>query len=869
MRSLALTAATATVLGLVLIFATAQQSAPTTAVALVQLAEGNWNQFAPEGKEVDAIYGDYVLRNAHLTAVIAQPLATRNANMTVRDVAGALIDLTATGAQSDQLSAFYPGKKNFAYRAAELSAAPAGGQLAPVATLPATGLQAGAAAVAVTAAAAEGKPEVRTVYRLGAGDAWLTVETTFRNPGQQPLTVSLEDDFRADGGKEDMVRSPNGAADRFWLHDRFWGQAYGLEALGRQLQITSDARVSQLKYVDAAGDAKVALPPGAAFTLTRRLYPGRNVLEVHALHEQLQQRRTTSVRLTARDDRGRPIPHARVEVRRGEDSLGVAVADEQGVVAFPLAAGQYALRWTRFGQSLGADRPLEVPASGVVEQSLTLAGHRFGTVEAAITDAAGRPIPCKVAFRPQADGVKLDFGPETAEFAVRNLRYTPNGKFTQALPPGRYDVTISHGPEFDAVFTELTVPAYDAVALKAQLVRSVDTTGWVSSDFHSHSSPSGDNTGSQLGRVLNLVCEHIEFAPCTEHNRVSTYQPHIDRLGIGQFISSVSGIELTGSPLPLNHQNVFPMQHAPRTQDGGGPTTAAGLEEQIERLALWDDRSEKLLQVNHPDIGWMFYDKDGDGKPDAGHERAFPFMDVMEIHPVENALDLSPFVTFRNGQKFHNTVFRWLQLLNQGFRIYGVVNTDAHYNFHGSGNLRNWIQSPTDEPAQLKYMDMVHAAEQGRLVMSNGPFLEVWAQEAGRPQKVTAGQDLPAPSKKVALQVRVQSPNWIDIDRLFVLVNGRIHREHNYFRNQHPDAFRSGAVKFDRTLELTLAGDSHLIVVTGDIGGDLSRIYDTEGKMAPAALSNPIFVDVDGNGFQANKDTLDAALPVKFGAGGT
>ena len=35
-------------------------------------------------------------------------------------------------------------------------------------------------------------------------------------------------------------------------------------------------------------------------------------------------------------------------------------------------------------------------------------------------------------------------------------------------------------------------------------------------------------------------------------------------------------------------------------------------------------------------------------------------------------------------------------------------------------------------------------------------------------------------------------------------------------------------------------------------------------KNAPAAVSNPIFIDVVGNGFQANKDTLDAPLPVKF-----
>src|SRR6185503_3905877 len=178
---------------------------------------------------------------------------------------------------------------------------------------------------------------------------------------------------------------------------------------------------------------------------------------------------------------------------------------------------------------------------------------------------------------------------ESAEYTLRNLIYTPNGRFQQSVPTGRYAATISHGPEFDSVQTEIVVEAGTEAPLKATLVRTVDTSGWVSSDFHSHSSPSGDNTGSQLGRVLNLVCEHIEFAPCTEHNTVSTYAPHIKKLEIEPFLASVTGIELTGSPLPLNHQNAFPIKHSPRTQNGGGPVSGPDLETQIERLALWDD----------------------------------------------------------------------------------------------------------------------------------------------------------------------------------------------------------------------------------------------------------------------------------------
>ena len=89
-----------------------------TAAEARVLTSSNWNNLVEEGKESDAIYGDLVLRNSRIKAVIAQPTATRNANMTVRDVAGAVIDLTSPAADNDQLAAFYPGKKKFAYRAA-------------------------------------------------------------------------------------------------------------------------------------------------------------------------------------------------------------------------------------------------------------------------------------------------------------------------------------------------------------------------------------------------------------------------------------------------------------------------------------------------------------------------------------------------------------------------------------------------------------------------------------------------------------------------------------------------------------------------------------------------------------------------------
>ena len=93
--------------GLVVLLASRLAFAQGPKCELAILNEKIWDQFVPTGKEVDAIYGDFVLRNDKMIVVIANPVAGRNANMTVKDVGGAIIDLTTRDRQSDQLSAYY------------------------------------------------------------------------------------------------------------------------------------------------------------------------------------------------------------------------------------------------------------------------------------------------------------------------------------------------------------------------------------------------------------------------------------------------------------------------------------------------------------------------------------------------------------------------------------------------------------------------------------------------------------------------------------------------------------------------------------------------------------------------------------------
>ena len=149
--------------------------------------------------------------------------------------------------------------------------------------------------------------------------------------------------------------------------------------------------------------------------------------------------------------------------------------------------------------------------------------------------------------------------------------------------------------------------------------------------------------------------------------------------------------------------------------------------------------------------------------------------------------------------------------------------------------------------------------------MSNGPYLEATFQAKGAGERFVSGQDILSESGEITIDVRVQCSNWIDIDTVFVLINGKTSGQHTYTRATHPEMFRDGTIKFKRQLTVRLREDSHLVVVTGHSVHKLGDVMGPQwGGQKPVALSNPVFVDVDGDGFQPNMDTLGFPLPVKF-----
>lgn len=764
------------------------------------------------GKEVDWIDGDFMLKSDNIVAVVANPISGRDANMTVRGVGACLIDMTRRTQMSDQLSAFYPIAGRYSFTDASL-------------------VSMGKIDESTVYWKCESTKPVRddgtravVTYTLRDGDSYITctVQITGDNLGK----IAPADGVRADGTFK--LHTVEGAPVAY-CQDDFFRQTYGfVSPASSAAPRWSNDRMRRLTY---AADA-IERDNASMISWTTRIYASDSPIDLAGM---IAKAAPQTIHVTGTIGQQPRVRLTLVDSAIGFDkSPNTWAVAEDGPSIVHLPPGRHTVRVDAIGHE-SVTAALDVTAEpGVHELKLQSAS----AVHVSVADQSGRPSPCKVTFF--GKGVDdPDFGPTSADGSVKNCVYSVAGTFTRSIPAGVYDVVISRGPEFDAEVSEVTVSDNGITEIKATLRRVVDTTGWVSAELHSHSSPSGDNTSSQRGRVENLICENLEFAPCTEHQRVASYESHLQHFNARKLMATCTGMELTGSPLPLNHQNAFPMIHTPHAQNGGGPRTSSDPVAQIQRLAMWDDNSDKVVQVNHPNVPQMVSDRDLDGVADGGFSKMLDFTDIMEVHPPESIFKTPEQQDEKAGRA--NRIYHWLQLIKSGRRIPGVVNTDAHYNWHGSGWLRNWIQSDADEPAKISIDEMTRNLEAGRVIMSTGPFMNVSLESDGVVSQI--GDSAPASKKPFALNIRVQCANWLDVNRVEVFVDGVAVPQLSRSRKSHPDAFENGVVKFDQSLPIELKPGSFVVVAAIGEGLTLGRIMGARyGNRPPVVVSNPIYI---------------------------
>ncbi len=600
-----------------------------------------------------------------------------------------------------------------------------------------------------------------------------------------------------------------------------------------------------------------------------------------------------------------------------------------------LPVGEWELRVHERGRP--AARSVRVNIKKGQEQRVQLRAGRTGAVEFVVVDELGRNIPSKVTiFRldgaPRRDPVLGDgFIAGSAEAVV----FSMGGNGLVELAPGRYQAVASRGIEYEIDTSKpFVIDESQGARVELQVVRSVDTRGWVSGDFHVHHQASHDSGVTPHERVRTMAAEGVEFFSSTDHDFVVDFAPAVEEMGAEQWVQTAVGIETTtvenGHFLGFPVQNDFlgeagfDAEHVDWT--GKTPVDMVESIRQMGRVA----GKQPMVYVGHPRDGILgYFDQYGfdpyGGVPGVGGEPGMaavstPLLSLanpviqnagmtwdfdalellngkrMELIRTPTQRELDDFAAgeaidvydmqvrtlaeqddlaagvYRLGYGYEGQVDDWFTLLNLGYRFTALGNSDTHGTTSvESGCPRNFVMSDIEQPAFLDDQAIADAVKEHRVVASYGPFVEMWVN--GEP----IGGEISSGGGAVDIEVRVQAPMWVDVDRAELYENGTL--IHVW------DVPETGEVlRLDEVHTVTPARDSwYVLIVNGD--GELAPVFTPveipyvelqlvieealggigavadflsptipiprEYPVHPFALTNPVWVDVDGGGFDA------------------
>ena len=190
-----------------------------------------------------------------------------------------------------------------------------------------------------------------------------------------------------------------------------------------------------------------------------------------------------------------------------------------------------------------------------------------------------------------------------------DIIFAAHGQSNIVLPPGEYIAVATRGLEYEIDISEpFTITGQNHTQLELQVLRTVDTTGWISADFHVHSKPSHDSGVSYHKRVATMACEGVEYFTPTDHDYISDMDPTIEDMGLEFWINSAPGSEVT--TIEIGHYLSFPLQ-VNHLDDSGGAIdwTAMTPDEIVGDLKTMGqtDVGEPTIYIGHPRDGILGY----------------------------------------------------------------------------------------------------------------------------------------------------------------------------------------------------------------------------------------------------------------------
>ncbi|MBI2895776.1 MAG: CehA/McbA family metallohydrolase [Deltaproteobacteria bacterium] len=264
-----------------------------------------------------------------------------------------------------------------------------------------------------------------------------------------------------------------------------------------------------------------------------------------------------------------------------------ATARATGSFAGKVPPGDYLLVARAPGRAVSDPLPFSVQDGQTLDLSIAVPAP--GRIDLEITNEQGAPSPGKLillgpgdcdvgsaetpvplvgtgpAGRSSSQIVAL--GDEELPDGVAAIHYLGPGRSVVEAPPGTYEAVVSRGVEYSIDRQCITVVPSLATIVKATVAHVVDTTGWISGDFHIHGVYSYDANVSHVARVAGAVGEGLDLICSTDHDYLSDFGPTVAALGLGDYLATMVGLETT--TIEVGHYIGFPLRFDELAEENG------------------------------------------------------------------------------------------------------------------------------------------------------------------------------------------------------------------------------------------------------------------------------------------------------------
>ncbi|MAG30893.1 MAG: hypothetical protein CL908_08395 [Deltaproteobacteria bacterium] len=885
------------VLGAALLTSSLAAISPATAAAQLiaeRITAENFASHRVGGPDSDAGIGDWFLSNGTLCAAISDP----GHESAIVPRGGVLIDLGHCGASDDQWAVLQPMLNLSQKQVVPVSEIEAGG--APGQVWLRTRAVFDGVELRTTYAVDDATPTALSIAirarRIEDGDRLFAIGSILLHPSGQTSAFSL---LRSDPERSIGFAYPS--SDRNSLSsllnalvssdltvlvggDEMPPISYGVERISTTL--TEDGKPAPLASFSVSGShftfvntltrppwfgeadgtpgplQLMQLPfmdvaPETLLTSEMRIWLGRRA-DVASITDQLF---ADSPRVEGRVD----DPEARIHIDMASGAPFTQIRpDSDGRFAARLPAGAYRARALAPAEreatvefEVAAGRPLqELPPLSLGPPGwIDLPSDFIGRLSFLAEDGSGA-----ARFGDRLLGFRIgdEDVPGGLEAPFVNLAASPIDPRRVPVGPGRYRVVAVRGPEYAASETTIEVHRGEGTPLElAPLRRVAETAGWISADLHVHSGESFDSSLPLPRQVVAFAASGAEILVATEHDRIFDPRPAIRETGLADQLVGMTGVEVTSSyeggdsPHATGHLNAFPMTPVPGAYRAGAPD----LEGRRLRDALSDIHAldpAPFVQMNHPRPKL----EEGEGDTYFSHlgVAGEPFDPTLTLDQMPNAvlIEKSPVhggrdldyhgVELMNAEsmiRYRRTRADWLSLLLQGERIVATANSDSHRLGRIVGLPRTYVEVADDALAAFDPDLFMKSLRAGRAYGTTGPIITA-RLDAAAIGEVHSG-------RMATLHVTVDAAPWVPVAEWRAFVGGEL---------VHRAPIEAGG---RAELPLFFEKDSF---VTVEVEGPAEGIYrDALPDFTPFAFTNPIFVDVDGNG-RYDAPGLPERLPV-------